>query len=205
MSYEFAHPEKREATIPDFWIARHDFTRIESLPISEPVFATGASIIRDTVTDKLGIDTRDLLPDLSENVNYDHVAGILRVVRPDTNKAHHDGNQFGFIADLRTAKNIATRNLCCKEYDDEAASENERWNNELLLGAVFLDDDSGKLHFQSEYYDELLPYAISLLEFVDDAKARNKQAAAEKMIERNQKKNRVTDYIRSILGITRED
>jgi hypothetical protein len=155
MGYEFVRDDGQEdrPVSPEFW--RHAAKRIYQVPINEVVLVSAITVLHDPETGALGIDTQDRIPEVPSTSQLP--IAIMKV-------AVQNGEDLleGFLVDLRR-KNIL------EEYSLTFSDPDEYMRDRKTvppIGAVF-QDSTGNLYFNSEHYELLLPFALSLVEQVD--------------------------------------
>jgi hypothetical protein len=106
-------------------------------------------------TGALGIDTQDRIPEVP-SISQLPIA-IMKIAAQDGPSVRE-----GFLVDLRR-KNIL------EEYSLTFSDPDEYMQDRKTvppIGAVF-QDSAGRLYFNSEHYELLLPFALSMVEQVD--------------------------------------
>lgn len=161
MSYEFIREPGDDADfarIPESWRNAPDM--IYKLWPFEPAFVRYDSVMRDPITEEVGIDTSDLLPKMNPSAEPDYAPlGIMKVWYENDEGRTAEG----YLVDARYRSIFLMRPL---PFDDPN-EKMQQFKTVRALGVVYADENA-RLSFYSPIRDNLLPLAQIMLQGLDE-------------------------------------
>ncbi len=182
MSYEFIYYADENlpdglsddsVTVPEYSRAAPE--KIHQISLFEPFFLKPSSVVEDTKTGRVGIDTNDKYCDLKQDKFSEEYMGVMHIEL--LNDTKDETEVKGTIVDLRYRKKPYKRDLgFCALPGDEEASENisydEANGTQEAVALIIFDELTQELHLRvkSQHRESVIPYAISLMQFVDQVR-----------------------------------